>query len=258
MSHDIADFLSEHIDNGNDETQLENASNNNSTGTTTQYYARVIMTNDPSIDKPTWISSENQQFPFIMGPETVVLLAGKSPMEIMEFIGYERSFVKHRIDMGYRFYIVFFTGYLDEQSSSSSSSSCDAGISIKEPLAATWSNILSLIMKRCPICGEKCSSVYDKVQSTDYNEFNCGYDIDHIPSEIHQEVSSFESFAVTSLPTTPGLVRSFLRHTMKCTRLFRGDGYCYDELNRRGAKEYLIPRVQISCLVNASEVFHLV
>ncbi len=210
-----------------------------------EYFARVIMVSNPSEIVPEWISSANQPFPFIIGPETVAQLIGKSTWEIMEFIGYESSFVKEKIAQGQRFFIVFFTGFQFG----------DHGSKEREPLIATWSNLLSLIQETSPICGKKCASVYDVVQTTHYDQFNFGYEFESIPPEVYWEVCSFEAFENSTLPTTPGLVRAFLRHTMKCTRLYSGDGYCYDEQGNRGAKEYLIPRVRISSLINASEVF---
>jgi hypothetical protein len=211
-----------------------------------KYFARVIMTNDLEEKTPSWICSANQPFPFIMGPETVTQMRGKSPIEIMEFIGYERSFVKEKLTQGYRFYIVFFSGFYQH-------AEMVAGISKREPLEATWLNVLSLIKEVSPVCGEKCEMVYGIVQSTNYDQFE--YDIERLSPEVYREVCSFEAFASTLLPITPTLIRAFIRHTMKCTRLYSGDGYSYDEKGRRGAKEYLIPRVPISSLVDASEVF---
>ena len=47
---------------------------------------------------------------------------------------------------------------------------------------------------------------------------------------------------------TANVCRAFLRWTMKCMELYRGDGYAYDDAGRRGVDEYLIPRMSINSL----------
>lgn len=159
--------------------------------------------------------------------------------------------------MGKQFFIVFFKGYQTPVTSGADND----GTSFldenhhKTSLEATWSNILDLIRDHSPICGAKFASVFDQVCTMAYDDYD--FDVENCPNEIYQAVRSFESFAKTKLPTTPTLVRAFLRHTLKCTRLFTGDGYCCDEQGRRGAKEYLIPRVRLDQLTGATPPFLL-
>lgn len=240
---DLSDFLSSSI----------GSINGDSSDHDIQYFARVIKI-DASLGKPQLICDDNQPFAFVMGPETVASLVGKTTIEIMDFIGYERSFVKEKIAEGKKFFLVFFRGYRENTNEEELGNGSKTK---REPLEATWSNILTLIQDYSPICGSKCASVYSIVQSTPFDSFGCDYDIDKAPPEIYREISSFEAFENTSLPTTPALVRAFLRHTMKCTRLFTGDGYSYDQNGHRGSKEFLIPRARIDMLYGASEVFSL-
>lgn len=52
----------------------------------------------------------------------------------------------------------------------------------------------------------------------------------------------------TNSTLTVNVCRAFLRWTMKCMELYRGDGYAYDDAGQRGVDEYLIPRVSINSL----------
>lgn len=70
------------------------------------FFARIIITSSDS--EPQWICEENQPFPFVIGPETTSKLYGMLPIEIMDFIGYERLFVKQKLSEGYCFFLVFF------------------------------------------------------------------------------------------------------------------------------------------------------
>ena len=79
-----------------------------------------------------------------------------------------------------------------------------------------------------------------------------------LPKWLFDHVNSFENFEKSTLPPSAALVRAFLRYTLQCTELFRGDGYTYDpsnEIDKRGVKEFLFPRSRISELPNCSSLF---
>ena len=254
VSNEICCFI-EHCNLHNSSCEDENAA---------RCFARIIaLDKSDKSEEPSWLSYPNQPFPFVIGPETITLLYGKSVVEIFDFIGYERSFLKSKLDMGTRYYLVFFSGYKaegnlhdqDGELSAIDEPSADFAEHHSTPLPATWFNLMNLIAEFSSACAAKILPFLPILMSKPYDSYE--FSIENPPIEILCEVNSFESFANSKLPNSPSLARAFLRHTMKCTKLYAGDGYSYDELGNRGAREYLMPRVKLENLINNSKIFHL-
>ena len=75
-----------------------------------------------------------------------------------------------------------------------------------------------------------------------------GNTVESLPAEEYVTVSSFSAYASGSTEDTLRSARGFLRHTMKCTPLFAGDGYTRTETHARGAKEFIVPRCAVKDL----------
>jgi hypothetical protein len=220
------------------------------------YYARVIRVHhsNPVVD---YISDPQQLFPFVMGPESVADLKGKTAWEIFDFIGYKREYVLERLSEGEKFVLILFTGYRTEMKESAEGLQNEPTTPFKtmeEPVLATWDNILELIEKKSPIIADRIKNVLPQLRSTPFNGYE--FDIERADSSIYEQVCTFEAFEASS-QTSPSMVRAFLRHTMKLMELYSGNGFCYNEKGEEGAKEYLIPRVHVEQLVNRSDFFVL-
>ena len=213
-----------------------------------EYYGRIMsFPNTITIDELEYITfSPDAIFPFVMGPDTIHHLKGKSINDMFEFIGYTKKDLQMKIEGEEKLVLVFFTGYSIPTEGDSQR--------VEPPLLATWDNVLTLIDRTNSICGERVRNVLPTIQTKPYESYE--FDIDKLQSDIRSQVESFDSFANSS-HTSPQMVRAFLRHTLKLKKLYSGDGYSYNERNEKGSKEYLIPRVRIKELINRSELFDL-
>ena len=168
--------------------------------------------------------------------------------------------MKEQLSIGNRFYLVFFTGYKQPQKQPDlHSEQDDHELEFAEhhsaPVVATWENLLLLIEEYSPDCAKKITPFVSVLASMPYDRYE--YSIDKPPTDIYQAVQSFDSFAKSTMPPTASQAIVFLRPEMKCTKLYSGDGYSYDDNGCKGAREYLMPRVKIANLINSSQVFHL-
>jgi hypothetical protein len=75
-----------------------------------------------------------------------------------------------------------------------------------------------------------------------------GNAVESLPVEEYNTISSFSAYSDDSTEDTLRSARGFLRHTIKCTALFAGDGYTRTEAHARGAKEFLVPRCAVQDL----------
>jgi hypothetical protein len=214
-----------------------------------RHYGRIIEVPSGLQSEVEFMSSPNQRFPFIMGPETIHHLKGRSPWEIFDFVGYRKHFVVQRLKSGSKFVLVLFTGFQDEMKEN-----VDSNSDRTKPIAATWENVLTLVEKASRVVGERVRNVFSTIQTTPF--YNYSVDFEKLDSDVLQQVNSFEAFEKSG-HESPVMVRAFLRHTMKLMELYAGDGYCYSDRGERGSKEYLMPRVAISQLINRSDFFNL-
>ena len=185
------------------------------------------------------IAPDSQPFPFVVGPEEVCRLCTlRTHRQMLEFVGFEWSWVTEKLAAGHRFRLLLF--------------------SFRQAKAtrATWDNLLGLVADRSPRCAEKLAPHMPDLKATPYLELieRIGYDVDHLSPERQREVSSFAAFADDAVPADLGRARAFFRHALKCTALFRGDGYAYDEHGRRGAREYVMPNTRVEDLPGAARV----
>jgi hypothetical protein len=214
-----------------------------------KHYGRIVEVKGLQ-SEVEFMSSPNQLFPFIMGPETIHHLKGRSAWEIFDFVGYRKHFVVQRLKSGSKFVLILFTGFQDEMKENVDSSNSDR----TKPVTATWENVLTMVEKASQVVGERVRNVFSMIQTTPF--YHYGVDFEQLDSDLLQQVNSFEAFEKSG-HDSPAMVRAFLRHTMKLTELYAGDGYCYNDRGERGSKEYLMPRVAISQLVNRSDFFNL-
>ena len=157
---------------------------------------------------------------------------------MIEFVGFEWSWVLEKLSAGLRFRLFLF--------------------SLRQAKAtrATWDNMLRLDGDQSPRCAKKLAPHIPVLKAIPYRELieRIGYDVDRLRGKRRMEVSSFAAFADDAVPSDLGHARAFFRHTLKCTALYRGDGYAYDKHGTRGAKVYIIPNTLVQDLPSVTWV----
>ena len=155
--------------------------------------------------------------------------------QIIKLVGFEWSWVSKKLSAGLRFRLLLFS------------------LRHAKATRATWDNLLRVVGDQSPRCADKLAPHIPALKATPYRELigRIGYDVDHLSRERRAEVSSFTAFADDAVPSDLGRARAFFRHTLKCTALFRGDGYTYQEDGCRGAREYVVPNTRVQDLPGA-------
>ena len=200
-----------------------------------KYWARVICTNPGNNPKekapPTmeYISDADQQFPFVIGSESTASLNGMTHRELLLNLGYEEDWLNRKVGNGLKFSLAVFQ-----------EDRCSVA-----PVNASWEGIFSMIEVTSPECASKLLPIWEDIKLVE-----CIADghIDKPSPETKIHVSSFDGFANYTGQCTAELGRMFLRHTMKCTALYKGDGYAWNDKGERGVKEYIMPRVLTASL----------
>ena len=193
-----------------------------------------------SEDAFTHLSGVGQPFPFVIGPESLAgFCDAASHMEMMFAIGFEEEWVRRKLESGNTFKLVLFPA-----------SACGGMVS------PTWDALMNLIERESAECAEKLRPHLQTIRSTPYSELTekIGYDVNDLSAEQVDKVGTFEAYAAASTPGDLGHARAFLRHTLKCTPLFRGDGFAYSDDGTRGVREYLVKRLPVEALPGAQWV----
>ena len=187
--------------------------------------------------KDEFISGPNQPYPFaISGKSFKKLSTGKSAKEMFKFIGYEtdyqngngKDWLFKKLELKTKFYLVVFGS--DEQGT----------------FPATWDGILSLLQKHAPACATKIKPHVETMRAMDNDDLlELAKSVEDLEPEDYALVNNFQSYEHSSKDSLKH-ARGFLRHALKCTPLFRGDGFAYDDKNKRGAEEILMPRLKVS------------
>lgn len=112
----------------------------------------------------------------------------------------------------------------------------------------TWDNLLSFIRDISPGCADKLEPSIDPLKALSFAELvKLGNEVETLPQPEYERVNSFEAYAADGGESLCE-ARAFLRHTLKCTSLFTGDGYTTNEAGVKGAKEVLVRRCAIADL----------
>lgn len=199
----------------------------------TNHCVRVISdtgakTRDEMLEE--YISREDQPFPFVMSGMSYTKLRGKTVLEMFQFIGFQTDWAKddwlfRKLASGTRFWLVVF------------------GEGNATP--ATWAGIMDLTRQQSPACAEKLAPHMEIMANMSIEELvELARRVDKVDAEYYATVGTFEGYAASDTDTLEH-ARAFLRHTLKCTTLYRGDGYAYDDQGVRGSEEVLMPRVKI-------------
>lgn len=198
----------------------------------TLWFGRVVFNIPPNF--PEYLSSPNQFFPFVIGPEaTAQVDLMRDSDEVLKLIGFEKDWIMMKRHQGYQFHFIKFRHHDKLQA-----------------VRASWDGLFDLVQRVSPECFERISPFLDELKTREYSSYS-DFDIENMSALEYSKVCSFESFASNSIDTlTVTYARAFFRHALKCTSLFRGDGYTYDEYGNRGVDEYVVRRMLISDLTS--------
>ncbi len=203
------------------------------------FYGRIVCINPHNnpLEKapPTleYLCDADQLCPFIIGPDGVKKLNGMNHRDLLLNIGYKEDWLNLKHSRGLVFYLVVFR-----------KSTCDEELKMA-PVLATWDGIFELITQISNDCAEKLRPYWAQMDKVEYTK-----DIESIENaELYKMVSSFDEFAKASVVCdSPKMARQFLRHTLKCNALFKGDGFTYSEQGVQGLTGYLFKRVSLKQL----------
>jgi len=205
--------------------------------------ARIVFGTTP--DAFEYLSGATQPYPFIVGPEDVQsLLRLSSHAEIMDFIGFEVEWVRGKIAEGNEFRAILFDVESVVQG---------GGQGLISP---TWDNLLELVHSESAAAAAKLRPHLPALKQTPYPDLlvQIGYDVEkEMAPEEKAKVGTFEAYGEHG-DDSLGHARAFLRHTLKCTALFAGDGYTRTDGGERGTREYLVKRLPVSALPGAQIV----
>jgi hypothetical protein len=179
-----------------------------------------------------FISGKGQAYPFVIGGNAYRELCGQTALEMFKYIGYQTDWAADewlfsKLAEGTKFWLVVFG-------------------QTEQATPATWDGLVALTRKLSPNCAEKLVPHVETMRKMPVDELtSLGKGVDSVPSEVYPSVSSFEDYAASEVDTLEH-ARAFLRHTLKCTTLYRGDGHAYDDQGIRGSVEVLVPRMTVA------------
>ena len=189
-----------------------------------------------------YISKPEQPFPFIIGPDELnKIVKASTHMEMMQLIGIQRARVLKKLSEGQTYRLLIFP------------KTAVGGL-----ISPTWDNILELVASESRECGEKLEPHIETMRNMTYLELVEAIGVDPektLGTEMYEKCGSFTSYADPSTPGDLRHARVFLRHTLKCTPLFAGDGYAYTEGGERGCREFLVKRKAVADIVGAQWVY---
>lgn len=210
------------------------------------YWSRIVATNPGSNPlqpytqvELEYLSDATQSLPFVIGSRDTAALHGMTHRQALMSVGYEASWLDEKIANGLVFHLVVFEN---------DNAAAATGV---PPVQATWDGLMQLMGATSPasiVCAGKLAPIWEAIQAVPCVRGGPIEDINQLSEELIPVVTSFEGLAAYPMPVTPELGRTFLRHTMRCTPLYRGDGYSWPEDGQRGGEEFLIPRVLIERL----------
>lgn len=166
-------------------------------------------------------------------------LVGLSNVEILEAIGYERSYIERLTQDGTRFKLVFFE---------------NPG----PAFPATWQNISLMAARRYPLVAEKLKAQMAALQKTPFAKIQKSAP-EPLASIYDRGPSDPNYITLERLAASAGelwKVRAFFYNALRLNGNFSGDGFTYNSDGVRGVPEYIAENREVSSL-NQVVVFDL-
>ncbi|MBN2154198.1 MAG: hypothetical protein JW839_22275 [Candidatus Lokiarchaeota archaeon] len=193
---------------------------------------RILRGRQPE-DFETMTDDPERKLVMLMASDGLARLVGKSDYDALLLIGYEKDYIKHKMEDGYEFKLVVFK----------------EGGAIK---LATWDNVAEAVAAVYPDARKKLYRRLKDLKRKPFREIQAkageGYDLD---AAFRRGPSDPGFMTYERLKAAKGSlvdVRAFLFHAVQLRALFSGDGYTYDEDGTRGLKEYIAPNKRLDDL----------
>eukprot|EP00049_Salpingoeca_infusionum_P003941 m.72865 g.72865 ORF g.72865 m.72865 type:complete len:267 (+) comp12348_c0_seq1:117-917(+) len=200
--------------------------------TVTTIAARVICDHPQRAGAFEFLSGPSQPFPFVAKVNRKFLLAcAEGHMSLLQLIGFTTDEIKEWSADGTQFRLALFL-----------LTDCP------EAVSPTWDGLIHFVEGHSPECATKLKKHAATFKEMGFDELvQLATAVEQIPGEQYAQVKSLEAFAKCpddSLQAT----RAFLRHALKCTTLFTGDGFSRHQDGTQGIEELLIRRRPLSTL----------
>lgn len=171
----------------------------------------------------------NKRLSWVVGPDGLERLCGKSPRDIMLAIGKDTPWLRRTLDEGYRFRLCLFPEVQARQ--------------------ATWDGVFELVRDTFPEAWPKVAPhihLLPKYTLEEVQERFTEFDIcaSFLEGRDHHHYMTLERYLESS--GTLGHTRAFLYHEIGLTHLFHGDGFTRTEDGQVGLREYLVPNRPLS------------
>ncbi|KAK3255721.1 hypothetical protein CYMTET_35109 [Cymbomonas tetramitiformis] len=171
-----------------------------------------------------WLSAESQPFPFVLGPESLHRCLDATTGDILHLIGATPEWVQQTLAAGFIFRLVIFHG------------ECLA----VPPRRASWNGIADFMEDINPVVGGRIRAHLEILRDTPFQDFQ--FD-PMLPLDQRAPFCTVDGFLANGAANATALqVRCFMYYTLKCSRLYRGDGYAYSDDGVQGCDEYVISR----------------
>ena len=181
----------------------------------------ITLLSEPSAFE--WIGNKDQAWTFVSVIDSrFIVAAQQSTVALLQFLGFERAFLRKRCAEGKAFRLLLFP---------LETTHCG------QIVRPTWDGLLALVEQESPTCGYKLGKHVPTLKAMSLKEhLELGQAVDVLPAEELEQACSFEAYANAGEESLRH-ARSFLRHTLKCSRLFTGQGYtmAVTKNNRRQA-----------------------
>jgi len=200
------------------------------------------LPDDPGFGK-LLSSDEWKRLSWVFGPDALACFLGQSPRRICLHLGFGEEWLDRKLKQGKLFKLCVFPS---------------ASISA---VNATWDNVAALLEAHYPEVWPKIARHYARIRNSPLEELQAegGYDMmaanlagrDHATGESSSdEYMSLQRLTRIDEPSA-AQVRQFLWDEIGLKKLFRGDGYTYDDDGRRGSSEYLARQMPLDSIPDA-------
>lgn len=171
---------------------------------------------------------------FLMGSDGLEEIEPLSDYEKLIKIGYERDYIKQKLDQGFSFRQVHFPSKQE-----------------KVPCSmATWDGALAVVNNVYPKAGELVEKHLPALKNHEFSKHqdDCPFDMKEADSKGIAHENFITEERLLKSKGDAAHTRAFLYHTMQLRALYHGDGYTRTADGTKGIKEYLSPNVALKDL----------
>lgn len=187
---------------------------------------RILRGKTPE-DFRTFSDDPDRKIVMFIGPDGLQKIIGKTGYEMLQVIGYQPDYLRHKVNEGNEFKLVV----LPEGTAK----------------IANWDNVIDMVCEIYPDIAHKIKKHRSQLKSTFFREIErqVGYrflDVEKA-GKSDERFMTYDRFLKSS--GTLADVRAFFYFSIHLRELYRGDGYT-DENGKRGPMEYVASNIPIA------------